>query len=109
MKKDNFTMKELPDSERPYEKCEKDGAASLSNAELLAVLIKSGTRDKTSLSLALEVLNAHPSYKGLMGLHHLTRQDLMHIQGIGPVKAIQILCAVELSKRLAKESKSNAT
>lgn len=42
MKKDNFTMKELPDSERPYEKCEKDGAVALSNAELLAVLLKSG-------------------------------------------------------------------
>lgn len=108
MKKDNFTMKELPDSERPYEKCERYGANNLSNAELLAVLLKTGTKKKTSLSLAMEILNAHPSYKGLMGLHHLTRQDLMRIQGIGRVKAIQILCAVELSKRLAKECKSSA-
>lgn len=44
MKKENFTMKELPDSEKPYEKCERDGAKSLSNAELLAVILKSGTR-----------------------------------------------------------------
>lgn len=108
MKKDNFTMKELPDSERPYEKCERYGADALSNAELIAVLLKTGTREKTSLSLAMEILQAHPSYKGLMGLHHLTRQDLMCIQGIGPVKAVQILCAVELSKRLAKECKSSA-
>lgn len=108
MKKDNFTMKELPDSERPYEKCERYGANTLSNAELLAVLLKAGTKKKTSLSLAMEILNAHPSYKGLMGLHHLTRQELMRIQGIGPVKAIQIMCAVELSKRLAKECKSSA-
>lgn len=108
MRKDNFTMRELPDSERPYEKCERDGASALSNAELLAVVIKSGTRGKTSLSLALEILNAHHSYKGLMGLYHLTRQDLMQIQGIGPVKAVQILCAVELSKRLARESRSSA-
>ena len=49
MKKENFTMKELPDSEKPYEKCERDGAKSLSNAELLAVILKSGTKDKTSL------------------------------------------------------------
>ena len=55
MKKENFTMKELPDSEKPYEKCERDGAKSLSNAELLAVILKSGTKDKTSLALALEV------------------------------------------------------
>ena len=101
MKKENFTMKELPDSEKPYEKCERDGAKSLSNAELLAVILKSGTKDKTSLALALEVLSAHPSFQGLMGLFHLTRNQLLQIHGIGPVKAVQILCAVELSKRLA--------
>ncbi len=44
MKKENFTMKELPDSEKPYEKCERDGAKSLSNAELLAVILKSEQR-----------------------------------------------------------------
>ena len=103
MKKENFTMKELPDSEKPYEKCERDGAKSLSNAELLAVILKSGTKDKTSLALALEVLSAHPSFQGLMGLFHLTRNQLLQIHGIGPVKAVQILCAVELSKRLARE------
>lgn len=108
MKKDNFTMKELPSSERPYEKCERFGAKALSNAELLAVLIKSGTRERTSLSLAMEILQLHPSYKGLLGLHHLTQKDLMKISGVGRVKAIQILCAVELSKRLAKECKSVA-
>lgn len=101
MKKDNFTMKELPNSERPYEKCERLGAERLSNAELIAVLIKSGTRERTCLSLAMEILQLHPSYKGLLGLHHLTQRDLMRISGIGRVKAIQILCAVELSKRLS--------
>lgn len=108
MKKDNFTMKELPNSERPYEKCERFGAERLSNAELLAVLIKSGTRERTSLSLAMEILQLHPSYKGLLGLHHVTQKDLMKISGIGRVKAIQILCAVELSKRIARECKSEA-
>lgn len=108
MKKDNFTMKELPFSERPYEKCERSGAKALSNPELLAVLIKSGTKERTSLSLAMEILQLHPSYKGLLGLHHLTQKDLMKISGIGRVKAIQILCAVELSKRLARECKSTA-
>lgn len=106
MKKDNFTMKELPCSERPYEKCEKYGASVLSNAELLAVLIRSGTRERTSLSLAIEVLQVNPSDKGLLGLHHVTQKKLMEIDGIGRVKAIQILCAVELSKRLARECKS---
>lgn len=108
MGKESFTMKELPNSEKPYEKCEHYGAETLTNPELLAVLLKTGTREKTSLSLAMEILDAHPSYKGLIGIHHLTRQDLMKIRGIGPVKAVQILCAVELSKRLAKECKSSA-
>lgn len=101
-------MKELPNSERPYERCEQFGPAILSNAELLAVLIKSGTKDRTSLSLAMEILQLHPAYKGLIGLHHLTQKDLMKISGIGRVKAIQILCAVELSKRLTRECKSQA-
>ena len=95
MKKENFTMKELPDSEKPYEKCERDGAKSLSNAELLAVILKSGTKDKTSLALALEVLSAHPSFQGLMGLFHLTRNQLLQIHGIGPV-TVKILFTVVL-------------
>lgn len=101
-------MKELPNSERPYEKCERYGAQILTNAELLAVLIKSGTREKTSLSVAMELLQLHDSYKGLLGLHHVTQKELMKVSGIGRVKAIQILCAVELSKRLARECKSDA-
>lgn len=108
MKNDNFTMKELPCSERPYEKCERYGAGVLSNAELLAVIIKTGTKKRTSLSLALELLQMHPSYKGLVGLHHVSQRELMQIEGIGRVKAIQILCAVELSKRMARECKSEA-
>ena len=71
-----------------FGKAERDGAKSLSNAELLAVILKSGTKDKTSLALALEVLSAHPSFQGLMGLFHLTRNQLLQIHGIGPVKAV---------------------
>ena len=55
-----FTMKELPKSERPYEKFEELGVSRLSDAELVAVLIKSGTRNKNSIELAREILNLHP-------------------------------------------------
>ncbi|MCH5265646.1 MAG: DNA repair protein RadC [Lachnospiraceae bacterium] len=103
--KKNYTMKELPESEKPYEKCVRSGAGALSDAELLAVIIKTGTRERTSLSLAMEVLKLHPSFQGLMGLYHLTYQDLMKVKGIGRVKAVQLLCMVELSKRLARETK----
>ena len=104
-KKNNYTMKELPESEKPYEKCVRLGAGALSDAELLAVIIRTGTTERTSLSLAMDVLKLHPAFQGLMGLQHLTFQDLTKVRGIGRVKAIQLLCAVELSKRLARETK----
>lgn len=98
-----FTMKELPESEQPYEKLEKYGVSYLSDAELVAVLIKNGTRNKNSVELATEILNLHPVYKGLMGLHHLTGQELKRVDGIGKVKAAQLLCAAELSNRMSKQ------
>lgn len=101
----NYTMKELPDSEKPYEKCEEHGAQALSDAELLAVLIKNGTRKRTSLMVAMDVLQLHPSYKGLAGLYHLTIRELVQVRGIGKVKAIQILCMAELAKRMAREKR----
>lgn len=105
MKTKKNTMKELPVSEKPYEKCERSGAGALSDAELLAVILKNGTRDKTSRDLAAEVLSLHPVYKGLLGLYHLTGKELHAISGIGKVKAVQLLCIAELSKRLARETK----
>lgn len=108
MKKNYFTMKELPVSERPYEKCVSFGVEQLSDAELLAVIIKTGTKEKTSLSLAMDVLQSHPSYPGLIGLKHLAYEDLTCIKGIGRVKAIQLLCVVELSKRMARTTKKDS-
>lgn len=100
-----YTMKELPASEKPYEKCLESGPGVLSDAELLAVILKTGTKNKTSRELATEILTLHPVYKGLMGLYHLSRQELLSITGIGDVKAIQLQCVAELAKRLARERK----
>ena len=98
-----FTMKELPKSERPYEKFEELGVSRLSDAELVAVLIKSGTRNKNSIEIAREILNLHPVHKGLMGLHYLSDRELKHVNGIGRVKAAQLLCAAEISKRMSMQ------
>ena len=63
--KNNYTMKELPESEKPYEKCVRLGAGALSDAELLAVIIRTGTTERTSLSLAMDVLKLlSGSHKG---------------------------------------------
>ena len=96
-------MKELPKDQRPYEKCLENGAETLSDSELLAVILRCGTRETSSLSLANEILtqmNATP-YPGLPGILHSSVQDLMSIHGIGKVKAIQLKCIGELSRRIA--------
>ena len=97
-----YTMKELPVSERPYEKAKEQGVTALSDAELLAVLLKTGTHEKNSVELAREVLALHPVHKGLLGLYYLTDKQLKKVCGIGEVKAIQLQCMAELSKRLAR-------
>lgn len=100
-----YTMKELPESERPYEKLEKNGVENLSDAELIAVLIRNGSPHKTSVALAAEILNLHPVYKGLMGLHYLSDKELQRVDGVGKVKAAQLLCAAEISNRMTRQRK----
>lgn len=101
----HLTLKELPVSERPYEKCERYGAQSLSDAELLAVIIKSGSKGERSIEVANRILNFSEEVSGLNGLNYLTIEDLMTIRGIGKVKAIQLVCLAELTKRMAKEKR----
>jgi DNA repair protein RadC len=100
----NKRIKDLPISERPYERCEKYGAKSLTDAELLAVVMKTGTKSKRAVDLAHEILELKEQFKGLTTLSHVTFDELMKIKGIGKVKAIQILCVVELASRMAKTS-----
>lgn len=97
-----ITMKELPLSERPYEKCEREGAGSLSDAELLAILLQSGTRRETAVELAMRLLMQSPE-KNLSGLARMNFKRLTAVHGIGRVKALKLLAAFELMKRLARE------
>lgn len=99
----NNTMKEIPCTERPYEKCERRGAENLSDAELLAVLLRTGTRGENALKLSERILY-HAGDSGILNIHQFSKERLMQIKGIGKVKAIQLSCISELSKRLAKES-----
>lgn len=92
--------KELPENERPYEKCEKYGAGALSDAELLAVIIRTGTRQKRSVELAMEILHMCGEKGSLDALYGLSAVQLMKIPGVGRVKAIQIQCVLELSRRI---------
>lgn len=97
-----LSIKETPPGERPYEKLESNGPGFLSDAELLAIIIKSGSRYEKSTDLAMRLLRVHP--EGLLGLHHLTLDELKKIHGIGRVKAIQLKALTELTKRMSKAS-----
>lgn len=95
------TIREMPRLERPYEKCVEKGPSSLSDRELLAVLLRTGTRGENVVDLAERILY-QTGESGILGIHHLSVEQLMQIKGIGKVKAIQIACLSELAKRLAK-------
>lgn len=97
----NFTsMKQLPDSEKPYEKFLASGVGVLSDAELLAVIIRSGTQGRKSIEVAQEFLAQGGG--NLLNLYGLSLDEMKQIPGIGTVKAIQLKCVAELSARIAR-------
>ena len=102
--RNNLTMKELPDSERPYEKCMEKGPQALSDAELISVIIRTGSGGGSAISLAQKILKLGDD--GILNLAGLTVGDLMEIPGIGPVKAVQLKCIVELAKRISMASRA---
>lgn len=92
-------LKELPQMERPREKLMLQGKEHLSNGELLSILLRTGTREQSSLALAQEILKLDE--QGILFLGECTPEELSGIKGIGHAKACQILAAVELGKRIA--------
>ena len=98
---DSITMKDLPISEQPYEKCEQYGSRSLSDAELLAIIIRSGAKGKRALESAYSLLQLDPDHPGLEGLMRSDTDQIRRIRGIGRVKAIQLEAVFELSRRIS--------
>ncbi len=89
----------------PYEKFLGSGAASLTEAELLAIILRTGTRDCSTVELGNQILQlAGGGHKGLNSLHHVSLEELMSIKGIGQVKAVKIRCLTELALRMSRES-----
>lgn len=92
-----MTIKSLPDSERPRERLFTHGAQTLSDTELLAILIGTGTRQENAVRLA-ERLLIH--YGGLKGLAQASQTDLMRFTGLGTAKIAKVMAAIELGNRL---------
>ena len=93
-------IREIPASERPQEKMLYAGASSLSNAELLALVLRSGKNDRSAIQLAEDVL-AYSTTEG--GLGRLEVRELTTINGIGTAKACSIVASMELAKRVMSD------
>ena len=98
----SYTIKDLPLNERPREKLQKYGVSSLSNAELIAVIIRTGYGEDTALDLANRILSMDKS--GISFLSNVEIEELTSIRGVGLCKAAQIQAAIELGKRISANS-----
>ena len=105
MSNTKIRMKDLPQQSRPYEKCFAHGAESLSDAELLAVLLRTGSKEVSSLGLAYRILSECGRENNLSALCRVGPDKLSKIKGVGKVKTVQILCAIELGRRLMTASR----
>lgn len=93
----SVAIRDMPPEERPRERLLHHGPEALSNPELLAILLRTGTTQESALSLATRILSA---MGGLKGIAEATIPQLSTIKGIGPAKAVEIRAAVELGKRI---------
>lgn len=89
--------------ERPYEKFVSFGADKLSDAELLSIVIRSGTKDKTAMELIYELMNKYDyNGKGLSFLNELSLNEIQKIKGLGKIKSVQLKAISEIAKRVTK-------
>ncbi|MBV9127275.1 MAG: DNA repair protein RadC [Verrucomicrobia bacterium] len=98
---DPLRIRELPLSERPRERLAKLGANALSEAELIAILLRTGVKGANALEVARQLLTRHGS---LGALARCTVREIASVKGIGPTKAVQLAAAFGLGQRLARES-----
>ncbi len=93
-------MKDLPENERPQEKMESEGVSTLDDTELLALIMRSGTRNANVLGIASEIMKEAISWHNLVRWH---QEDFMRIKGIGRAKANQLLVVMEIARRIMKQ------
>lgn len=105
MKREKKNLKQICNENLPYEKFLKYGPESLTESELLAIILRTGTRDKSALELAQEILSLSESTReGLLGLYDIPMKQLLGVKGIGEVKAVKIKCIAELAMRINTSS-----
>lgn len=106
---ESLSIKDLPKEERPRERMQRYGAQMLSDAELLAVLIRTGTPSESALVLSQRILKGNGAKSGLRFVADSSIEELSEIRGIGIAKSVQIKAAVELGRRISSYSSHNPT
>ncbi|MFB9327250.1 DNA repair protein RadC [Paenibacillus aurantiacus] len=99
MEAQSYVLRDVPSEERPRERMMTVGAEALSHAELLAILLRTGTKRESAVLLAARILKECGNLRGLVDM---SVEELTAIRGIGPAKAVQLLAGIELGRRLAK-------
>lgn len=97
---EHSSIKSWPEGERPRERLMKHGAESLSDAQLLAILLRTGDRDKSAVTMGLALLEM---YKTLSNVDAASFRELAEMKGLGPAKIAQLKAAFELGRRLVRE------
>lgn len=105
MESPNYMLRDVPSEERPRERMLNFGAQALSNAELLAILLRTGTVAESAVRLAYRIL---AESNGLRNLVDMSTEQLTSIKGIGAAKALQIQAGIELGRRLARSTAQEA-
>lgn len=100
-----LTMKGLPDAERPCERFFALGATALSDAELIAIILRSGNRNQNALQLAQNLIASESNGKGLSFLQELSLEELMRHEGIGMVRAVQLKAIIEIGNRAGSSAR----
>lgn len=100
MEENKIRIKDLPEEQRPREKMLKNGGEILSDTELLAILIGTGTKDKSALDLANEIIGKYGSFRGLAGRDI---EELKQIKGLKEAKILNIAAAFEMARRIVEE------
>ncbi|SEC72311.1 DNA repair protein RadC [Paenibacillus sp. GP183] len=105
MDSNSLNMREVPNEERPRERMLQYGSQALSNAELLAILLRTGTYSESAVTLAQRILSECGDFRNLVDM---SKDQLTQIKGIGDAKALQIQASIELGRRLARSIHNEA-
>ncbi|WP_318245332.1 RadC family protein [Paenibacillus gallinarum] len=99
MSSPGYMLRDIPQEQRPRERMLHHGAGALSHAELLAILLRTGTRQESAIHVAQRILSEAGSLRSLVDL---TIEELVQIKGVGPAKAVQLKAGIELGQRLSQ-------